>query len=85
MNINEVSHLPINHKTHLHRLMTQGTCEYRLDVDAAKERQLRRKQDKDARIERRRRILVNILGTALTAAVTIGFLVLISFLSQVLG
>lgn len=75
----------INNLTTANLLMRQATCQHRLSVQAAKERQLQRAQTRDLRHRRRRQILNICLDAALTAGITIGVLATIGLLAIVIS
>lgn len=71
----------INNMTTANLLMRQATCQHRMSVQAAKERQLQRAQTRDLRHRRRQLRLSRCLNAALTAAIVLGYLAAIVLLA----
>lgn len=72
----------INNMTQSHRLLCLANQKHTLDVQAARDRQLRRAQNRDRRL-RRRKIARLALDICLTAASVIGILAAIGLLATV--
>lgn len=77
-------HMEINHMTLAHRCVCEGGKKHTLDVQAARDGQLRRAQNRDQRLRRRQRILTFFVDAALVSAVTISLLAAVSLLNAVL-
>ena len=71
----------INLLTHTHRLLCLGTRQNTLDVQAARDRQLRRARNRDRRLRRCQRILTFCVDLALIATVTVAVLAALGLLA----
>ena len=67
--------------THTHCLLCLGTRQHTLDVQAARDRQLRRAQNRDRRLRRCQRILTFCVDLALIATVTVAVLAALGLLA----
>ena len=74
-------HMEINHMTLAHRCVCEGGKKHTLDVQAARDGQLRRAQNRDQRLRRRQRILTFCVDLALIATVTVAVLAAIGLLA----
>lgn len=71
----------INLLTHTHRLLCLANQKHTLDVQAARDRQLRRAQNRDRRLRRCQRILTFCVDLALIATVTVAVLAALGLLA----